>query len=65
MATMKHGVTEGFVPRFKGGRWNAPIYLHVCPLPSLQDGCCLVLVPVDVRDILVPLEVLIHLLGSH
>lgn len=41
------------------------IYLHVGPLPRLQDSCSLVLIPVDMRDILVPLEVFIHLLGGH
>lgn len=40
-------------------------YLHKLPLPGLQDGGGLVLVPVDVMDLIVVLKVLVELLGAH
>lgn len=40
-------------------------YLDKFPLPRLQDGSSLVLIPVDVMDLVVILEVFIKLLGTH
>lgn len=40
-------------------------YLNKLPLPGLENGCCLFLVPVDVMDLIVVFEVLIELLGTH
>lgn len=52
------------MPRYRGHPVPAP-YLRIGPLPGLQDGGCLVFVPADVRHVLVPLEVLVHLLRGH
>lgn len=40
-------------------------YLNEFPLPGLQDGSGLVLVPVDVMDLIVVFKVLIELFGTH
>lgn len=42
-----------------------PPYLSVSPLPGLQYGRSLLLVPVDVGNVRVASKVLKHLLGSH
>lgn len=43
----------------------ASSYLHKLPLPGLEDGGGLFLIPVDVVDLIVVLEVFIELLGTH
>lgn len=45
---MKYLGAEGLNPDSKVRVGSLAIYLHVGPLPSLQDGCCFVLIPVDV-----------------
>lgn len=40
-------------------------YLNELPLPGLQDGCGLVLIPVDVMDLIIVFKVLIELFGAH
>lgn len=47
------------------GGWGQQTYLRVLPLPGLQDGGSLVLIPVDMGDHVIALQMVIHLLGGH
>lgn len=40
-------------------------YLNKLSLPGLQDGSCLVLIPVYIMDLVVIFEVLVKLFGTH